>query len=78
MSRQRLAPRLDLAPASFVDLVLVHLREHSDQDHTPSALGKVLAHSSGAIANACEKLAKEGAITQTSEKPRKYRCMNRA
>jgi len=60
------------------DIVLVHLRAHSDQDHTPSAIGKVLVRSSGAIANACQKLATEGAIAQTSEKPRKYRFLDRA
>ncbi len=29
-------------------MVLVHLREHSDWDHTPSAIGRALARSSGA------------------------------
>lgn len=59
-------------------MVLVHLREHSDRDHTPSAIGKVLVRSSGVIANACDRLATEGAIAQTSEKPRKYRFVDRA
>ena len=67
-----------LGAGQLRDMVLVHLREHSDQDHTPSALGRALARSSGAIANACEKLAREGAIAQTSERPRKYRFVDRA
>lgn len=66
-----------LGTGQLRDMVLVHLREHSDQDFTPSALSKVLARSSGAIANACEKLATEGAIAETSERPRKYRFEDR-
>ena len=67
-----------LGAGQLRDMVLVHLREHSDQDHSASAIGKVLAPSSGAIANACEKLAREGAIGQTSERPRKYGFVDRA
>ena len=67
-----------LGASQLRDMVLVHLREHSDQDHTPSAIGKVLARSSGAIANACEKLATEGAIALTSQRRRKYRFVDRA
>jgi DNA-binding transcriptional ArsR family regulator len=70
--------KVRLGAGQLRDMVLVHLREHSDQDHTASATGKVLARSSGAIANACEKLAREGAIAQTSERPRKYRFVDRA
>ena len=65
--------KLRLGAGKLRDMVFAHLRDHADQDFTPSALGKVLQRSSGAIANACEKLVSEQLITQTSDKPRRYR-----
>ena len=65
--------KLRLGAGKLREMVLAHVRDHADQDFTPSALGKVLQRSSGAIANACEKLAGEQLITQTNDKPRRYR-----
>jgi hypothetical protein len=62
-----------LRPGALRDMVLAHLRERPGQSHSPTAIGKALARSAGAVANACEKLAADGVITQTSEKPRQYR-----
>jgi hypothetical protein len=62
-----------LGAGKLREMVLAHLRDHDDQDFSPSAMGKVMQRSSGAIANACEKLISEQLITQTSDKPRRYR-----
>ncbi len=62
-----------LANGQLPVIVLNHLREHPDQEFTPSALGKALARSSGAIFKACRRLVDDGAAIQTSEEPRRYR-----
>lgn len=62
-----------LGSGQLRDMVLRVLQDHPDQEFSPSALGKLLARSSGAIANACERLMADGAIARTSEKPRRYR-----
>ncbi len=55
------------------EMVLDHFRDHPQEELTPFMLGRRLGHSSGAVANAAEKLAADGAIVQTSQKPRRYR-----
>jgi hypothetical protein len=72
------APKTDagtsrLGSGQLRDMVLKHLRDHPDEDFSPSAMGKALARSSGAISNACDRLQADGAVTQTSDKPRKFR-----
>jgi DNA-binding transcriptional ArsR family regulator len=62
-----------LGAGKLRDMVLNHLREHPDEEWTPSAMGKALARSAGAIFNACQRLTADGTITQTSEKPRRFR-----
>lgn len=42
-------------------------------EFTPSDLARVLNRSSGAIANALAKFAAQAKVTQTSERPRRYR-----
>jgi hypothetical protein len=54
-------------------MVLRHMREHADQDFTPSALGDLLSRSPGAVANSCARLHAEGEIVRTCNKPRRYR-----
>jgi hypothetical protein len=66
-------PKVRLGSGQLREKVLSHLREHLDQDFTPSAMGKVMARSSGAISNACDRLMADGLITRTSGKPRRYR-----
>jgi hypothetical protein len=56
-------------------MVLQFLRDHSGEDFSPSAIGKVLARSSGAISNACDRLQAGGAVVRTSDKPRKFRIV---
>ena len=65
--------KLRLRAGKLREMVLAHLRDHANEDFTPSALGKVLQRSSGAIANTCQKLVGERQMRQTSDKPRRYR-----
>ena len=72
------APKTDagtsrLGSGQLRDMVLKHLRDHPDEDFSPSAMGKSLARSSGAISNACDRLQADDAVIRTSDKPRKFR-----
>ena len=62
-----------LRPGALREMVIGYLRERPDQDLSPSAIGKALERSSGAVANACDRLLADGAIVLASEKPRKFR-----
>lgn len=53
--------------------VLDHLAANPKSEFTPSDLARVLNRSSGAIANALAKFAAQHKVTQTSERPRRYR-----
>jgi hypothetical protein len=54
-------------------MVLQILRDRPDEDLSPSAIGKLLDRSSGAISNACDRLQADGTVARTSDKPRKFR-----
>lgn len=54
-------------------LVLEYLLAHPGDDLGPTVIGKALARSQGAVANCLTKLATSGDITQTGDKPRRYR-----
>ena len=60
-------------PGQLRDLVAAHLAEHPDAEFTPHAIGRVLARSSGAVANALDRLTALGNAQLTSDKPRRYR-----
>lgn len=62
-----------LGSGQLRDMVLQFLRDHRGEDFSPSAIGKALARSSGAISNACDRLQADGAVIRTSDKPRKFR-----
>jgi len=53
-------------------LVLDCLAERPGQALSPTAIAKTLDRSAGAVANALQILAGEGAVTQTQPKPRRY------
>ncbi len=72
-AKQAVGEKARLGAGELRNKVLDHLRDHAQEELTPFVLGKLLGHSSGAVANACEKLATDGAIVQTSERPRRYR-----
>jgi len=50
-----------------------HLRDHPDEDWGPVAIGKALRRSSGAVANALERLVTQNVAHRTSERPKRYR-----
>jgi hypothetical protein len=60
-------------PGQLRDLVAAHLAANPDADFTPHAIGRVLGRSSGAAANALDRLTALGQAQLTSEKPRRYR-----
>lgn len=53
--------------------VLDHMATNPRSEYTPTDLARVLNRSGGAIANALARFATEGKVTQTSERPRRYR-----
>jgi hypothetical protein len=53
--------------------VFDHMAANPKSEYTPADLARVLNRSSGAIANALAKFAGQGKVTQTSERPRRYR-----
>lgn len=61
-----------LGKGELRSLVLAHLQEHNGEVFTPTALGKRLRRSSGAINNALVRLVDDGAVTQIGDKPRTY------
>lgn len=62
-----------LTKGGLETLVLDHLAAHPRADFTPSDIARVLNRSSGAVANALTKGAGLGKVSQTSEKPRRFR-----
>jgi hypothetical protein len=48
------------------------LRDHASDEFSPSAIGKALHRSSGAVANALDKLVADGYATQTCDKPKRF------
>ena len=60
-------------PGALRDLVEQHLRQFPEAAFTPHQIGKVLTRSSGAVANALDKLVSLGVAELASGKPRSYR-----
>jgi hypothetical protein len=60
-------------PGGLRDLVEEHLRTFPGTSFTPHQIGKVLTRSSGAVANALDKLVSLGAAELATDKPRSYR-----
>ena len=60
-------------PGGLRNLVEAHLRQFPDAAFTPHQIGKVLTRSSGAVANALDKLVSLGIAELASGKPRSYR-----
>ncbi|MEV4581504.1 hypothetical protein AB0K16_50545 [Nonomuraea jabiensis] len=59
-------------PGALRDRVHVHLIEFPDKDFTPYEIGKVLDASSGAVANALDRLVNLGQAVLTCERPRRF------
>ena len=62
-----------LRPGELDGLVLEHLRG-LDAPVGPTAVGKALDRSAGAVANCMARLVKTGQLTQTSQVPRRYKA----
>lgn len=60
-----------LRPGELDGLVLEHLRG-IDAPVGPTAVGKALGQSAGAVANCMARLAKAGQLKRTGTKPRRY------
>lgn len=67
------ATKVRLPGGKLREMVLDHLRAHPGEEFTPFMLGRHLGHSSGAVANACDRLVANGAVLETSQKPRRFR-----
>jgi hypothetical protein len=52
-----------------------HLAAYPDAEFTPHAIGRVLGRSSGAVANALDRLTALGQAQLTGEHPRKYKAI---
>jgi hypothetical protein len=59
-------------PGQLRDLVAAHLAANPVAEFSPHAIGRVLGRSSGAVANALDRLTALGQAQLTSDKPRRY------
>jgi hypothetical protein len=62
-----------LGKGALRGMVEDYLTERPGEQFSPSAIGKALNRSSGAITNALEKLVADGYAIQTQNKPKRYR-----
>jgi hypothetical protein len=69
----RRGPATGTPPGELRGLVAAHLAAYPAQDFGPHAIGRVLGRSSGAVANALDRLTALGQAQLTSEAPRRYR-----
>jgi hypothetical protein len=61
-----------LGKGQLRDLVLACLNDRPGEALTPTALGKAIGHSPGAIGNALRRLAASGEVVEVSSAPRRY------
>ncbi|MBG0824901.1 hypothetical protein HS048_29825 [Planomonospora sp. ID91781] len=59
-------------PGQLRDRILAHLTAHPGKDFTPYEIGRVLESSSGAVANALDRLVNLGQVELTCERPRRF------
>jgi hypothetical protein len=69
----RRGPAAGTPPGELRGLVAAYLAAYPAQDFGPHAIGRVLGRSSGAVANALDRLTALGQAQLTSEAPRRYR-----
>jgi hypothetical protein len=62
-----------LRPGELDGLVLEHVRS-LDAAVGPTAVGKALDRSAGAVANCMTRLVKAGQLKQTNKRPRRYKA----
>lgn len=61
-----------LGKGQLRSLVLGYLRDRPGEAHSPTAIGKALGRSSGAVGNALTRLTSDGTVSEASAKPRRY------
>lgn len=61
-----------LAKGALRGLVEDYLNEHAGEQFSPNEIGTALARSSGAVANALDRLVTDGYAIQTQDKPKRY------
>jgi DNA-binding MarR family transcriptional regulator len=66
-----------LAPGALGALVLEYLAARPGESFGPSAVGKALGRSGGAVSNALAAMAVRGEVKQVGDKPRRYRITAR-
>lgn len=62
-----------LGKGALRGMVEDYLAEHPDEQFSPSAIGKALNRSSGAVNNALDKLVADGYAIQTQDRPKRFR-----
>ncbi|MGW4797342.1 hypothetical protein ACWEPC_33475 [Nonomuraea sp. NPDC004297] len=61
-----------IRPGALRDMVHAHLLEFPDKDFTPYEIGRALDRSSGAVANALDRLVNLGDVVLSCERPRRF------
>ncbi|WP_436778223.1 helix-turn-helix domain-containing protein [Yinghuangia sp. YIM S09857] len=65
-----------LGPGALRGMVFDHMNTRPGQEFTPGQIGRALGgRSSGAVANACDKLTADGLAELVNDKPRRYRAV---
>ncbi|MCW7985033.1 hypothetical protein XF35_06700 [Streptomyces platensis subsp. clarensis] len=67
-----------LAPGALRQMVIDHLQAHPDEAFTATRISRIIEKSSGAIANALDKLVSQGIAEQVNDRPRVFRLANSA
>ncbi|MFF4602808.1 MarR family transcriptional regulator [Streptomyces sp. NPDC001339] len=67
-----------LAPGALRQMVIDLLHAHPDEAFTATRISRIIKKSSGAIANALDKLANQGIAEQVTDRPRTFRLANTA
>ncbi|TYB40797.1 MarR family transcriptional regulator [Actinomadura chibensis] len=70
------APRS--APGEMRAKVAAHLTGHPGAAFTPHEIAKVIGHSAGAVSNALDRLAEDGAAELVCERPRRFTATSTA
>ena len=63
-----------LGKGALRGLVEDYLTEHPGQQFSPSAIGKALSRSPGAVSNALDKLVADGYAVQAQDKPKRFQA----
>jgi DNA-binding transcriptional ArsR family regulator len=66
-----------LRPGALGEMVVEYLMAHGTEALGPTAVGKALGRSQGAVANALGRLAEAGTVVVVSDSPRRYRLADR-